>query len=428
MAVSIERLLLSRIIDEGDLTTVLEARIDEEFFVDDEYRLIWKWVLEHWTRYSKAPSERSLKQNFPTFRLAEVNEPLAYYIDEIRSRRQYSIAQDGFMRASEALQNEDASEALRVFALSVQEAHASVTSLDNKVLNDPDAAGARLARYKDWARNPGALRGMSTGFRTIDVATRGIQHSQYVAVVGPQKSAKSTLLMSMGIHMNQNENARVLLVSFEMSPEEQEARHDAWRAGINYNRLMNGKLTRKDNRKLRQAMRDMRDYEDFVLCSDLSAATTVSGIRAQQERVKPHITMIDGVYLMEDEEGEGAGTPQALTNISRGLRRMNLATRVPIVITTQVLEHKMSRKQGITAGSVGYTSAIGQDCTTMLGIARNPDREGISTLSVVLSRSGPLAKTDIEIDWEHGRIIEHQELEEGDEDDGAEEAADSAKW
>lgn len=423
-----ERLLLSRIIDEGDLTSVLEARIDEEFFVDDEYRMIWRWLLEHFTRYSKAPSERALKQNFPTFRMAEVPEPLAYYIDEIRARRQYSIAQDAFMRASEALQNEDAGEALRVFALGVQEAHASVTSLDNKVLNDPGASGERLERYKDYARNPGRLRGMSTGFRAIDRATRGIQHSQYVALVGPQKSGKSTVLMSMGIHLNEHENARILLVSFEMSPEEQEARHDAWRAGINYNRLLDGRLTPRDNRKLRKAMRNSRDYEDFVLCSDLSAATTVSGIRAQQERIKPHITMIDGIYLMEDEEGERAGTPQALTNISRGLRRMNLATRVPIVITTQVLEHKMSRKQGVTASSVGYTSAIGQDCTTMLGVARNPDREGLSTLSVVLSRSGPLAKTDIEIDWEHGRIHEHDPLEEGDEDDGAEEAKDRAKW
>ena len=424
-----ERLLLSRIIDEGDLTTVLEARIDEEFFVDDEYRLIWKWVLEHWTRYSKAPSEKALKQNFPTFRMAEVPEPLAYYIDEIRVRRQYSIAQDGFLRASEALQNEDAAEALRAFSHSVQEAYASVTSLDNKVLNDEEQTTARLARYKDWARNPGQLRGMSTGFHTIDRATRGIQPSQYIALVGPQKSFKSTVLMSMGIHMNENENARILLVSFEMSPEEQEARHDCWRAGIDYNRLLNGRLTRKENRRLRETMRKIRDYEDFVLCSDLSAATTVSGIRAQQERVKPHITMIDGIYLMEDEEGEGAGTPQALTNISRGLRRMNLATKVPIVITTQVLEHKMSRKQGITAGSVGYTSAIGQDCTTMLGVAKNPDREGMSTLSVVLSRSGPLAKTDIEIDWEHGRIIEHQELvEEDDNDADAEEPANRAKW
>lgn len=417
MAVNIEKCLISSVIRDGGINEVLDARITLDFFEDEEHTQVWTWLLKHWTEHSKVPDEITLKRNYPNYKLTATPEPIGYYVAEIRTRRKYTIMQEGILLAAELMEDEDDVEAaVNVISLAVTEAHAQVSSLKNDVLTQEGARRAKF--YAELAANPGRLRGLSTGYRAIDRATRGIQPEQYIVLAGPPKSAKSTLLMDIGITMNEEHNARALLVSFEMSREEQSARHDCMRAGINYNKLMDGQLSKKEQRKLEHALEDMMDYEDFILSTDISAMTTVSGVRSQIEQIKPDILLLDGIYLMQDEEGERPGSPQALTNISRGLKRMCQATRIPLIGTTQALESKMSKTRGMESSSVGYTSAFGQDCDVLLGVERDWDKPGVSKLQVLLSRSGPLAKTQLVIDWTTSSITEQDYFDEEDEPGG----------
>lgn len=411
-AMSWERLLLAAIVATGDMSEPMERRINEEFFDDDEHREVFRFILKHWTDYSKVPSAGELKRNYPAYKLPETTEPLRYYVDQMCERRQYSIVQDALVRATDALQDDAVGEALAALSAGLQDAHAQGSVLRNDVLTQE--WGKRLKLYQDFARHPGRLRGMSTGFHTIDRATRGIQPEQYIALVGAQKSGKSTIMMHMAVHLNKEHDARVLMISFEMSREEQWARHDALRAKVSHTQMLDGKLKADGFKKLRKAFRDMEECEDFVLSTDISACTTVSGIRAQVEQAKPDVVFIDGVYLMLDERGERPGTPQALTNISRDIKRMAQATKIPVVVSTQALEHKMTRRQGISAASVGYSSAFGQDCDVMLGLERIPERENITALRVLLSRCGPLAHTEVEINWDSGTIKESDPPEDND--------------
>jgi hypothetical protein len=109
---------------------------------------------------------------------------------------------------------------------------------------------------------------------------------------------------------------------------------------------------------------------------------------------------------MEDERGEQPGSSQALTNISRDLKRMAQATRVPIVASTQALVSKINKSVGITSFSAGYSSAFTQDCDVMLGVQRNANDKTLSDLRVLESRSGPKTSCQLMIDWENGRIDE----------------------
>lgn len=414
----IERGLLTAIVHDDEIAEVHEARITESFFHDDEHLLVWRLINEHWTKHSKLPDFDVVKAHLPTWKQSKVDQPVSYFIEQMQDRRRHEIVEDAVIRASDALGDGDLDDAVTAITTAAQDVNTQVSGFRNDDLTQD--TGKRMALWDDLARNPGMLRGMSTGFAVIDRATRGIQPEQYIVLAGAQKSYKSTILLHMAIHANEVHNVKGVLISFEMSREEQWARHDAIRAGISPRRLLDGRLTAKERRRLDKSMENLPDYESLILATDISALTTVSGIRAIVEQEKPGILYVDGVYLMEDQRGERTGTPQALTNISRDIKRMCQATKVPTIVTTQALENKMTKAHGISPGAVGYTSAFGQDCDMMLGSQRVPDEEDVVELRVMLSRSGPLAKTRARIDWETSTMDEYDpddEPEDDEEDD-----------
>lgn len=744
-----ERELISAVINYAALDEVINSRIDDGYFEDDEHSRVWAWMLEHWTRYSRVPDRSSLRANFPSWKVLETPEPIEYYVDVLRDRRKYTITSEAVVNATEALREEDTDGAIAALGAAVQEALSTASTLQTDILTQ--TGEERLERYIDWSKNPGRLRGMATGFRAIDRATRGIQPEQYIVVAGAQKSGKaqsldtpiatpngwskfgdlqvgdyvygsdgrptrvvalspvwddldtyevtfsddskfvvagshewtldrrrlsgrnpresvtletrdlaehmiggserhphrrlsappwsglvgehadlpiapytlgvwlgdgaaaggvvskpdeelfvlvqedgfevsrprpsaetrtvyglvtmlrrelllgdkhipaaylrssrdqrlallqglmdtdgsinpddgtcefssstpalaegfgelltslgivwrsksrvpkcngkecklswrfhftptfrvfrlnrklqhqrprsgdrfrrrfltgvrqlehpvplrciqvdaadglyltghkmipthnSTILMQMAINLNEEADVSVLFVSFEMSAEEQGARHDSLRAHVSHSRILDGRMTAKDRRRLTDMTEDLKEYKDFTLSTDIASMTTVSGVRAQVEAIKPDVLIIDGVYLMEDELGEPSGSPRALTNISRNLKRLAQSTKVPVIVSTQALEHKMTKKSGVTAHSIGYASAFSQDCNVLLGIDRDEDTE-TTILKVVLSRSGPKATSEIRIDWDNGKIEEFEPAGDGDDDDAS---------
>jgi urease gamma subunit len=106
---------------------------------------------------------------------------------------------------------------------------------------------------------------------------------------------------------------------------------------------------------------------------------------------------------MEDQYGEPPGTPRALTNITRGLKKMAQNHRIPVIATTQALAHKLRRGE-LQAESIGYSSSFLQDADVILGVERMTDE--ISRYKVLLSRSGPLTETYIKRDLTAGTLEE----------------------
>jgi len=123
--------------------------------------------------------------------------------------------------------------------------------------------------------------------------------------------------------------------------------------------------------------------------SDSVTGITVSALAAKIEQHRPEIVFVDGVYLMMDEQSGESNTPQALTNITRSLKRLAQRLKVPIVISTQTLLWKM-RGGKVTADSIGYSSSFYQDSDVILGLEEEETDPEARVLKVVASRNcGP---------------------------------------
>jgi len=405
MAADNELRLISRAVRTREIAPILERGLKDDWFFDDENRAVWKFVREHWTKYGEVPTATTVKDNFPTYRLLNVEDSSDYLLDQLiayrRRQKTIEIVQD----ATEALSAEaDSEAALRVMteglARVLDEGVGGSHDLD--LTKNPDK---RWEEYQNVKTRPNGLLGLPTGFSTIDQATAGLQPGQLVTVIAPPKTGKSVL--SLQIAVNVHEDGQVpLYQSFEMSNIEQQHRHDAMRAKIAHSRLVRGALKTDEEARYQKMLKRMAGMHNFYLTDSVSA-TTVSSLSAKIEKLDPDIVFVDGVYLMIDEITGEANTPQALTNITRSLKRMAQKYQKPVVITTQVLLWKM-KKNTVSADSIGYSSSFFQDSDVILGLSRQDEEDDTSRLlRIVASRNSGPAETELLWDWEEGKFEEY---------------------
>lgn len=403
---SIERDLITKILRERDLASVTDAGVNDRFFQDHAHREAFRFLIQHHREYSSVPTEETFKREFdPTYRLSKAEDALAYYVDTIRKDYSMFLLERGLMDAVDAFEDEDYLTAEILMAKCLKEMHAEVAA--TRTVDFTETGADRLERYKEYAKSRGALKGISSGFSSIDNATGGFQKKQLITFVGPPKAGKTTitLLATMAAHKAWY---RPLFIGFEMSNQEQEERHDAIRAHISHKALRDGRLSKEDYEAIDKMMRRMESMPPMYFSEDSNSASTLTGIATLAEKYKPDILYIDGVYMMEDEEGEPKGSPRALTNITRGFKRMAQNLDIPIVITTQVLEWKMDRKRGVTSSSIGYSSSFAQDSDAIIAVEKT-DEPDINKIKVVIARNAPGMETMVKWDWTTGEFEEMEE-------------------
>jgi len=402
---------LSSIVLDESIKEAVDAGITTEFFRDPGFASVYEYMLKHWSKYATAPDEHVVHGAFPTITWTKQTQPLTYLIDQMRHDRKLVILMNGLKEASEYVHDEDADEMQGVLQRALTTARIETSeSYDEDFTAQRAAIEEMLLTRMD---DPGRLRGISTGFSGIDYVTGGFQPEQYVVLMGTPKSFKSATLLAMARAVHQQAKTP-LFIGYEMSNVEQTDRLLSLISGVGLTKIMNGTLNQKEYRAVQLALSQMEGMFPFVFSTDITAATTVGGVQAKVQNYQPDVVFVDGAYLMQSElDKVEPGSAQAATSISRSLKRMAQAQKIPVVVTTQA---SLSRsKGGLTLGSAMYTQAWGQDCDVMLGVERviednkDPDDDtGIVLVKfkVVESRSGPRKETLLEWDWSKGSVRE----------------------
>jgi replicative DNA helicase len=403
MAADNEERLISRIVRTREIVPALEAGLEDSWFFVDENRAVWKFVRTHWSKYQEVPSAVTVKDNFPTYRLLAVEDSLEYLVDQLVEYRKRQKAIEVVQNAAEfiASGNHDAAIAEMSHGVATIYDEGAGQTNDVDLTRDPNA---RFEEYLSVKTRDGGLLGFRTGFRTIDEATAGLQPGQLITIIAPPKTGKSVLAMQVAVNVHED-GFVPMFQSFEMSNIEQQHRHDAMRAKIAHSRLVRGNLTLDEERRYKAALDRMETMHKFYL-TDSTSAMTVTGLAAKIEKIKPDIVFVDGVYLMVDEASGESNTPQALTSITRNLKRLAQKQNIPIVVSTQVLLWKMKKRQ-VSADAIGYSSSFFQDSDVILGLQKQDEEDDTSReLRIVASRNCGPATSDLLWDWEGGRFEE----------------------
>ena len=384
-----ESRLLSSAISHRDLSPLFERGARDSWFVDDEDRRIWVFLRTHFAKYGECPSIEIINDNFPTYKLLDVQDSIDFLIDDLISKRRKVATSNMLREAISKIEKEQDHEgallALQSGIVQIEQSGLSQTS-DVNLIKTTDE---RWEEYQALKLNPGLL-GYPTGFPTIDSVTNGLQKGQLLVLTAPPKTGKSTLLMQIAHNVHKS-GAVPLFQSFEMSNTEQQKRYDVMRAQVSHQRLITGTLTPEEEARYKSALDDMSgDKHNFWLVDAVNGAT-VSAIASKVQTLQPDIIFIDGVYLMIDEQSGESNTPLAITNITRSLKRLAQRFEKPVFITTQSLTWKM-RKGKVTSDSIGYSSSFFQDADVLFGLEREDENIDDTRIFKVMNarNSGPV--------------------------------------
>jgi replicative DNA helicase len=278
--------------------------------------------------------------------------------------------------------------------------------------SDIDITENPMQLWEDYLyrkNNPGLL-GVPTGFPTIDAATNGLQNGQLIIIVAPPKTGKSTLALQIAqnVHLK---GSTPMFQSFEMTNQEQLSRYVAMRARVSHTRYQVGALTDEEESRVKAKLSAIKNMREKFWLVGATEGSTVSNIASKIQIHQPDVVFIDGMYLMVDENGEKPGSPQALTNITRSLKRLAQRVNKPIVISTQVLENKMRNGQ-VTTDAIGYSSSFHQDADVIFGLQREDENvDDTRLLKVIASRNSGPAEVSMLWDWNSGQFREIDETD-----------------
>jgi replicative DNA helicase len=397
--------LINRALQDKSLHPLFERGVNETWFAEESMRRVWTFVRTHFHTYGECPSEDVITSNFPSFQVSPVNDNIDYLMDEVQAAKRKLATNAMIREAIEHIEkhqdHERALQALQGGMLRLEEDGLN-GSRDVDLTFEPIK---RFDEYLELKNLPNGLRGYATGFPTIDKATSGLQKGQLITIVAPPKTGKSTLALQIATNVHLG-GAVPMFQSFEMTNQEQLNRYDSMRARVSHTRLQTGSLTKEEEARYEAKLKTLENVEHQFWLGESNGDYTVSNIISKIQLLAPDVVFIDGVYLMIDEQSGEQGTPQAMTSITRSLKRVAQKYKVPIVISTQALTWKMKKGQ-VTADSVGYSSSFFQDSDVMFGLQHEDENvDDTRLLKVLASRNTGPAEVSLLWDWNTGQFRE----------------------
>jgi KaiC/GvpD/RAD55 family RecA-like ATPase len=367
------------------------------FFTEERDKAVFGSMLRHYQKYGTTPTPDVILQSYPSYEIGQYPHPTEYYIDALASRRRQAIVINAAQEVVEALNTEGddpGQDAVSVMEKAILQAHF-------------ETSPAKHVSYVDLLKRrvPEWMNGFSTpsipyGIPTLDLHTGGMRPEQFIVLTGLAKSRKTwtALYIASNVHVY----APVVFITFEMSNDEQLERLATLWGKIPYDIVRGDKtqLTEDHFHSMTRFLHVREQFSTFLGVEDAAGHSTVTSIQALIQDTDPALVVIDGVYFMTDEVTglQGSSDHQALTNISRALKRLAKTQKVAILATTQTLAGKISKGRTSLFG-MGYTSAFSQDGDLVIGIETLEDQPTLGVMRILGNRSGPQG-IDFHLAWD----------------------------
>lgn len=357
---SAEALLISAVVQTGEVTRPISAGVTQECFT--AHRPEWAWIEGFAAHHGQCPSKASFCQAWPEFPLLvtdEVDHATNQVLDEhVRNR-----LTAGVKRALEFLADGDSEKAMSSLSSDIAEVTLPSEQATDAIA-DPEETYQEAARRVELADTAG-IAGIPTGFPTLDERTGGFQPGDLALVAARLGRGKSYLLVRMAVEAVMNGHAP-LLISLEQTRTEVAFRiHTVLANKLGYE-LRNRQLT--SGRGL-----DLMGYRTFL--SELPEAVpanfrvvdgrrgriSVSQVSAMIERYAPSMVLIDYITLMDKEGHEW----QAIAKLSGEVKLVAQRHQIPIVAAAQI--NRLG--EGTTPPStdkLAQSDALGQDADCVI--------------------------------------------------------------
>lgn len=345
---SVENAVLTKILAGGDMRTPTVMGVGEAMFSDLSARLVYADIVDYHggphTR-GNVPSIDWVLGRHPTFVPADTHQDLQALCVELKEQHlkiRLAIAADNVLSAVGG----DPMGAYTELAATIRDLGARhVTRQD--VTFGADAIADIKATYRR-AKEADGLLGIPYPWSSLTRASQGMQEGQFILFYGRPKSMKTWTLLNMGVHAYVGEGCRVLIFSWEQTPEELMRRSAAIMARVDYQRLKTGGLPAADEQRLWANLEVLSAYQrklpgrrdtPWLTITTTRGDTHGGGVESLRHRIdemRPDFVGVDGIYQMVDDRQKKQSVKWGSQSaIIQDLKGCALDFRIPIVATTQ---------------------------------------------------------------------------------------------
>lgn len=269
-----------------------------------------------------------------------------------------------------------------------------------------DVLAITFEKLDEIHKNKGKLRGVPTGFPTLDKRTNGFQENNLIILAARPSVGKSSLGVNIAQFAATQKGVPVAYFSLEMSMEEIADRMLSAQAGLDMFKIKTGNMTKEEFAMLGEAYGALAEapvyIEDTPGISALELRT-----KARRLKLENNIQMVIVDYL-QLMKGRGLDSrAQEVSEISQALKNLARELKIPIIALSQLNRAVESRGGGPQLSDLRESGALEQDADMVIFLHRPDDenRQHIE-LHIAKHRNGPTGKIDLYFKGEQTRFFE----------------------
>lgn len=280
------------------------------------------------------------------------------------------------------------------------------TFLKEKFLHIRDILNARYDRFAEMheAKDESVVKGVPTGYRSLDVKLSGLQPSDLVIIAARPSMGKTSLALNIAQNAAIRFHKTVGVFSLEMSKEQLVDRLFASMLGVDSWKLQRGKLDDSDFQNMGPIMDELNKANIFI---DDSVASSLPELRAKARRLQMEhgldLLIIDYLQLMSTGNMQYTGNRvQEISEISRSLKQLGRELHVPILALSQLSRAVETRPGNIPQLSdLRDSGSIEQDADVVMMMYRedyyeeDSDRPGVTDIYIRKHRNGPTGRVEL---------------------------------
>ncbi|MDO8503421.1 MAG: replicative DNA helicase [bacterium] len=264
-------------------------------------------------------------------------------------------------------------------------------------------------RLDELHKQAGGLRGVPSGFASIDDALAGFQRSNLVILAARPGIGKTALALNIAQYVSVSLKRPVGIFSLEMSKEELVDRLLVSQADIDAWKLKTGRLSEDDFTKLSDAMGELAEAPLYI---DDTPALSVLEMRTKARRLQVErgidLLVVDYLQLVRGRNLENR--VQEVSEISQGLKNLARELKIPVLAISQLsraVEQRGSKRPQLA--DLRESGAIEQDADVVMFLWREGD-EAIETcmLDIAKHRNGPLRQIKLHFRGDRIRFFERE--------------------
>lgn len=375
MSLEIEQALITKILEEADIRSVVRQKVTKKFFVDDTCREMFSYLLKKYNKFGRVPSLKLLLREFPDFEPVDTDDDLMSLVEEIKNEKLYNDISKEIKEIADATRDDpvEGLERIRKAASKLSIMHTGTR--DEDITKSTDEM---LEDYEQIEKGEGAL-GILYPWQYLNDLTLGMQAGELIGLFARPKSMKTWLSLFIANWVHETYGLTVVFFSCEMPVKLIRRRLAALRAKVDYKAYRSGKLTNKEKKRFLKALKALKESPPFIICGvDGVGDAAITEIRAKCEEYQADLAIIDGFYfLMEEDSSRGFRV------ITRGMKKQIAEPLdIPVLATTQA--NREAEKVKDSGRVVAFGDSLLQDCDQLLHLIREPQHREAKELLITM--------------------------------------------